>query len=766
MDQLSAVWNTDCPYSKLGENYQAWIKAYRESTRVFEERISPLVTKGDIIWVHDYHMMLLPKALRARNLGAHIVYFVHIPFPTSQIFRSLPDAMELLESMTCADVVGFHSFDYTRHFLNACKRLLGLQSKTIPGGLLVVTVGLRQLIVTMSHVSIEPDVMDRALADEETKKMANEIRQKHAGKKIIVSVDVAQRLSGGSLRYLAFETLLTDNRNLIRVQAEESRPVSKKMVNRQSMLPATKVVLIDRAICNNSRPEDEKTTTTEMREMVNHINEKFDGAVDYQEVAKLSTKERTALWLAADVFLSTSIREGLNLMPMEYIYARKDMENAGVVVASEFSMCSALLNGGLKVNPFNVQAVADEIDKALHMLPQEMVSRRQRDIEFVSTHPSAEWTLQILTEIALFHSSLSKKSTIPKAMPALIDHKLIRETYSASETVGISNKCRRVFVFDYGGTLLNSEKQDIYIKQSLSAISGRRPSSRLMEALKTLCKDPNNVVMVITGLTKMKLGDTFKDFPNLTIVTSNGMVYSWGENMKDDDSSLGNEDGDKSGDSANVVMEGIGTDANGRVWGCMDFNIDWNAVRKIAIPIISQFTYRTNGTCQSPRIPGIGWSYFGADPDWGRKQMQQLSVELEAALAHYDIKIASLIQGSIEIVPAALNKGIFVRKFFQRALEKRGGKFPPFVMIVGDELSDDCMHRALYKEIATASSGAGVHGMKAFTINVGKRETPADLYAHNVQDIENLIVNLASSSERSSEMVMQTEIQYVDTTGF
>ena len=143
--------------------------------------------------------------------------------------------------------------------------------------------------------------------------------------------------------------------------------------------------------------------------------------------------------------------------------------------------------------------------------------------------------------------------------------------------------------------------------------------------------------------------------------------------------------------------------------------------------------------------------------------MKQLSVELEAALAHFDIKIASLIQGSIEIVPAGLHKGIFVRKFFQRALEKRGGKYPPFVMIVGDELSDDCMHKALYKEIATASPGAAVHEMKAFTINVGKRETPADLYAHNVQDVENMIVSLANSSQKSSELVMQTEIQYVET---
>ena len=761
MDQLSAVWNTESAYSKLGENYQYWIKAYRESTKIFDETLSPLVKKGDIVWVHDYHMMLLPKALRDRDLGAHIVYFVHIPFPTSQIFRSLPDALELLESMTCADIVGFHSFDYTRHFLNACKRMLGLKSKTIPGGLLVVSVGLRELIVTMSHVSVEPDILDKALADAETKQMADAIRKKHAGKKIIVSVDVAQRLSGGSLRYLAFEALLTDNQNLVEVQAAESRPISKGLVQRQSILPGTKVVLVDRAICNNSRPEDEKATKAEVKESIEHIHEKFDGAIDYEEVTSLSVKERVALWLAADVFLSTSIREGLNLMPMEYIYARKDMENPGVVVASEFSTCSALLNGGLKVNPFNIQAVADQIDKALHMSLQEMKSRRLRDIEFVSTHPSAEWTLQILTEIALFNESMSKKPTIRKAMPSLIDHNLLTKAYIASENSGISEQCRRLFIFDYGGTLLQSEKQEIYIKQSLSAISGRRPSPRLMSALKILCNDPNNVVMVVTGLTKMKLGDTFKDFPNLTIVTSNGLVYSWGQNMKNDD--FGDESDGKISDGS--VMEGIGTDGNGRLWGCLDFNIDWNAVKKIAIPIISQFTFRTNGTCQSPRIPGIGWSYFGADPDWGIKQAKQLTVELEAALAHFDIKIASQIQGSIEIVPRALDKGIFVKKFIRRALDKRAGKYPSFVMIVGDELSDDLMHKALYKEIATSSPAAAVKDMKAFTINVGKRETPADLYAYNVQDVENMIVQLADATrkQQSEEIVMQTHVDRIET---
>ena len=214
------------------------------------------------------------------------------------------------------------------------------------------------------------------------------------------------------------------------------------------------------------------------------------------------------------------------------------------------------------------------------------------------------------------------------------------------------------------GALLYREKQDRDIKQSLSAIAGRKPSRRVMEALKVLCNDPNNVVMVVTGLTKMKLGDTFKDFPNLTIVTSNGLVYSWGESMKGDDL-LGDDDEKRGSDGS--IMEGIGTDANGRLWGCLDFNIDWNAVRKIAVPIISQFTFRTNGTCQTPRIPGIGWSYFGADPDWGIKQIAHRAVDRRRALTHVDIKIATQIQGSIELGPSALNKGVCGRTFLRRA---------------------------------------------------------------------------------------------------
>ena len=98
------------------------------------------------------------------------------------------------------------------------------------------------------------------------------------------------------------------------------------------------------------------------------------------------------------------------------------------------------------------------------------------------------------------------------------------------------------------------------------------------------------------------------------------------------------------------------THSAGRVWEAMTFPIDWDEVKSIAMPILSHFTFRTNGSCLSPRIPGIGWSFFGADPDWGVKQAEQLTVELMAALAKFDVKVVSQIPGSIEIVPRVLHR--------------------------------------------------------------------------------------------------------------
>jgi trehalose-6-phosphate synthase/trehalose-6-phosphatase len=930
--------------NKVLEWNQKELDFYRDFVHVneiFAEVILQTARKGDVLWVHDYHLMLLPKILRdefTKKSIDHlikIVFFLHIPFPTSQIFRTLPQANELLQSMVNADLVGFHAFDHARHFLNATKRILGIKSVSKQGGLLTLLVQEREVVVTMSHVSIETDRFDAIMQDPETQKLANKFRQEYAGRRVILGIDVCQRLSGIALKLAGFDKLLADYNH-----AEKAS-----------------VVLVQRNVRQGSRPDDEETTSNDSRRIVDELNAKYAenvgdkfgtgnntdnsgnvngrtesmGVVDYEEINSfrgLSVHERVALYLIADVLLLTPIREGLNLLPLEYIYVRRSLSRAGAVVVSEFSTCSSLLNGSLKVNPFSPQSIADSLEKALSMSSRDMEYRRQRDLPFISSHPSSSWTKEILGELAqlkvqqdavqqaeieqqlhkivniscgatlasarwqvqhnnqlyqkqhyqqhpnhqlhLVHASkhstssgsltplspttnkptkqmpVQAKGLVPasrsplsqRMQPFRFSSSSFASAYSStqfltrdflysayhqhyyhhfaalqqqhspnnppvvtatqlSEVTPLVTRAHRVFILNYGGVLLHKEGFDVYLKQTLSAISGRCPTPEVMTALAALCADPLNVVALITGLTKLKLGDIFADkkFENLTLATSNGLVYSWGKNLLSASSSSSTlsaassvnvppnpttnntpaqaegvkisnsttsatntstaaissagQNGTQnpplipSGSQTNTAPTQLGTSGTGdqRNWECMDFAIDWGAVGDIAVPIITKFTFRTNGTCQTPRFPGIGWSYFGADPEYGEKQAAQLKIELEAALACFDVKVTSLIPGSIEVVPRTLNRSLILRQIYRRIQDQRGGKLPHMLVVMSAEGDSDAgLFDATYEWLQKGVSVTGHLGQcQCITVSVGKKDKSARFFLRDVQVIKSRI---------------------------
>ena len=501
LDQIFSAWNlanaNSNPDSILDWNteIETYRIAYEKVNDLFAVALGNWLHSGDILWVHDYHLMFLPKLVRDLNRNVQIVFFLHIPFPTSQIFRSLPAATQLLQSLSAADVVGFHTFDHARHFLTACKRILGLRSHTKQGGILALQVQDREVIISVSHVSVETKDIDKILINTDTWERVKKLKEKFSGRKIIAGLDVCQRLSGGIFKLAAYEKLLTDYPNV-----------------------TNQVVLYQKMMRSGSRPGDEETTSNDMREMVKRINDKFgtieQPAVYYEEVElrSVSLVDRIVLWLTSDVFLLTPIKEGLNLFPLEFIYARDELYkrnelqsndhsiNAqidhtnhnhknhinGVVIVSEFSCCASLLNGSLKVNPYYTLIVADTIHKALYMTSDESKQRRERDIGFITSHPSSLWTHEVISDLRYISNSNFKNSInsnknikkISEPIPLLLDSVL--ESYSNAVNTNRSHKiidaCSRLFIFDYGGTLLNKEKSDIYIKQTLSAISGRRPT--------------------------------------------------------------------------------------------------------------------------------------------------------------------------------------------------------------------------------------------------------------------------------------------------
>lgn len=353
--------------------------------------------------------------------------------------------------------------------------------------------------------------------------------------------------------------------------------------------------------------------------------------------------------------------------------------------------------------------------------------------------------------------------------PALLQIGSLASNYSQAMLKDISPNLKRVFIFDFAGTLVLDEKQDIFFKQTMSSVSGKAPTPDTMKLLKALSEDPHNAVLVVTGLTQSKLGTVFDDCDHISIASSNGIECSWGTDVmtveemererleeerqksnygshesvyEDDFQSVSSASSQKEFHEMNAqnlrsIMKrpdddggldaaigchgtgstlGAGANGSGRPlsirqmeldstlrdsfihrptdpasmrpiisyesygnvseineeesfqfpttrprppWSTVDDAyraIDWDAVKAIAIPIISKFSARTNGTCLISSIPGIGWSYFNAEPEWGKRQASQLKVELEASLANFDVKVDMLVNGSVEIVPRTLEK--------------------------------------------------------------------------------------------------------------
>lgn len=464
----------------------------------------------------------------------------------------------------------------------------------------------------------------------------------------------------------------------------------------------------------------------------------------------MTLHERVALWLVADVFVLTAIREGLNLLPLEYIYARKNLGYAGVVVVSEFTACSSLLSGSLKINPFNTQSVADTMLKALTMKKDECCRRQQRDLPFLEAHPSAQWTREILSDLQYIRDSralVQSFSGFPRPLNS-IGLLTCYETIPASPT--FPQFASRVFVFDYGGTLVQKESFNVYMKQATASFSIRGPNQSMMDTLRALSNDPRNEILIMTGVTRARLGNIFMGFPRITIATSNGLEHSWSSGLASDvlsqpiisrHHSLASDFEEGCGDGHEFVRS--------RRWDTLDYShIDWGAVRDIAAPIMQRYTYRTNGAVISPRILSIGWSYFGADPEWGEVQAQQLQVELEAALAMHDVKIVSHITGVLEIVPKGLHKGVMLRSFISRVLAKRNAIYPSLITVCGNDLNDDKMFEEVLSMVSTArlTESNRLDQLQLFTVNVGVRETPAEFFVPTVQELETSLGALAMST--------------------
>ncbi|KAJ6342162.1 hypothetical protein OIU78_010151 [Salix suchowensis] len=571
-------------------------QAYVSVNKIFADKVMEVINPDDdYVWVHDYHLMVLPSFLRKRFNRVKLGFFLHSPFPSSEIYRTLPSASRFFP-------VGIH--------------ICQLQS---------------------------------VLNLPETESKVAELHDQFRGQTVMLGVDDMDIFKGISLKLLAMEQLLTQHPN-----------------------KRGEVVLVQIANPARGRGRDVQEVQSETKAAVRRINETF-GSPGYTPVVlidrPLQFYERIAYYAIAECCLVTAVRDGMNLIPYEYIICRQGNEKLdetlgitpsaprkSMLVLSEFIGCSPSLSGAIRVNPWNIDAVAEAMNSALIVPEPEKQMRHEKHHRYVSTHDVAYWAHSFLQDLERSCRDHVKKrcwgigfglgfrviALDPNFKKLSVEH--IVSAYKRTKN--------RAILLDYDGTMM------------LPGSISRTPNMETVGVLNSLCTDPKNVVFLVSGRDRETLTEWFSSCKKLGIAAEHGYF--------------------------------VRTDHDAEWETCVSVpDFDW---KSIAEPVMKLYTETTDGSAIEAKESALAWNYKYADPDFGSCQAKELLDHLESVLANEPVTVKSG-QHIVEVKPQGVRKGLVAERLLETM--KLKGKLPDFVLCIGDDRSDEDM----FEVISSARSG-------------------------------------------------------------
>lgn len=423
--------------------------AYRRVNERFADAVAKVAEPGDTMWVQDYHLMLAPALIRARLPDVRIGFFLHIPFPSYEVFRLLPWRQEILEGLLGADLLGFHTYDYVGHFLDSVHALLGRSHA-------FGDVEHDGRVVRAEAFPMGIDY-DRFRAAAESPAVAREVARLrgHLGTgKLILSVDRLDYTKGILERLTAFELFLSEH------------PRWRERVHLVLLL-----------VPSRTRVQEYRDLKREIDEQVGRINGKY-GTVGWVPVVymyrSVPFERLVALYQAADVALVTPLRDGMNLVAKEYVASKGDGE--GALILSEFAGAAQELGEALLVNPHDVPGMAGAIERALEMPSREKAQRMAAMGARMAAYDVRHWAEDFLAELA----ALDRTPSLPRPMTGTEWTALVAAYRAAAN---------RLLLLDYDGTLV----------PLAPAPDEARPDREAREIVARLAADDRNEVVVVSG---------------------------------------------------------------------------------------------------------------------------------------------------------------------------------------------------------------------------------------------------------------------------
>ena len=452
-----------------------YYEAYREANLKYCEELIRIIRPGDFIWIHDYHLMMLPEMIRERIPQANIGFFLHIPFPSFEIFRLLPSQWResIIKGLLGADLIGFHTHDYTQHFIKCVKRTTGFECHQN-----TIYTPNKQVKADAFPIGIDYNKFHDACLSENVLAEKKKIRNHIHNQKLIFSVDRLDYSKGLLIRLKGYETFL------------ETFPAwHSKVVFNMVVVPSRDTI------------RKYGKLKKEIESIVGRINGKFSSLVwrpVIYQYKSLSFNELVAMYDLSDVGLITPLRDGMNLVAKEYVACQ--IENEGVLILSEMAGAAAELNEAIIINPVDNLEMAQAINNALKMKKEEKHKRIERMQERISQYNVFTWAFDFF-----------KQTTDIKKRQQLMGVRFINSLISKKIVTDYLKAERRILFIDYDGTLVPFEK---FPEQAII-------DEDTLEIIKNLSQDPKNRIVIISGRDKVFLERQFMGV-NVTLVAEHG----------------------------------------------------------------------------------------------------------------------------------------------------------------------------------------------------------------------------------------------------
>ncbi|KAM0938360.1 putative alpha,alpha-trehalose-phosphate synthase (UDP-forming), Trehalose-phosphatase [Dioscorea sansibarensis] len=683
-------------------------EAYVLANKIYAQKVIEIISpEDDYVWVHDYHLLALPSFLRRRFLRLRMGFFLHSPFPSSEIYRTLPVREEILRSLLNCDLIGFHTFDYARHFLSCCSRMLGLEYQSRRGYIGLEFFG-RTVGIKIMPVGVHMGQLESALGFADREWRVAELKRQFEGKTVLLGVDDTDIFKGINLKLLAFEQMLK---------------LHPKWQGR--------AVLVQIANPARGKGRDLDEIQVEIEDTCKRVNEQF-GNDGYRPVVYInrdvSFSERIAYYTIAECVVVTAVRDGMNLIPYEYIVCRQGISGSetsqdsgsetsqdsgsvkkSMLVVSEFIGCSPSLSGAIRINPWNTESTAEAMNEAISMSEAEKQLRHEKHYRYVSTHDVAYWSRSFMQDMERSCKDHFRRRCWGIGLGFGFRVVALDPNFRKLNTDVIASAYQkaksRAILLDYDGTVMPQTSIN------------KSPSAEVISIINKLCSDSKNIVFIVSGRGRDSLGKWFSPCKKLGIAAEHGYFLRWS----------GEDEWETYGQSS-------------------DFG--WI---QMAEPVMKLYTESTDGSSIETKESALVWHHQDADPDFGSSQAKEMLDHLESVLANEPVAVKSG-QFIVEVKPQGVSKGLVADKILSSMFEH--GKQADFVLCIGDDRSDEEMFEGIS---GIVNKHVVAPNTSLFACTVGQKPSKAKYYLDDTSDVINMLQGLAEASEELSSPVFSEE---------